>query len=81
MGNPMELGHMLNTTYDEDACGSDAFLDILDNSGELYLNGISDPSNDTMPIKQMLEAIGVRRIVIRLDPVMAGPVDLHLEGK
>jgi hypothetical protein len=79
MGNPMELGHMLSTTYDDDACGSDAFLDILDQSGEIYLNGISNETNQDMPIRAQLESIGVKRIVIRLDPVMAGPVDLHLE--
>ena len=79
MGNIPELGLMLHSDFDEDASGSDAFLHILDASGEIYLNGISNEVNQDMPIRAQLESIGVKRIVIRLDPVMAGPVDLHLQ--
>lgn len=78
LGDPAALGEHLQTEYFKGGSGSDAFLEILDQSGELWMNGITDPSNEDQPIKRQLESIGVQRIVIRLDPVMAGPVDLTL---
>jgi hypothetical protein len=79
LGDPTQLGEHLQTEYFKGGTGSDAFLEILDQSGELWMNGITDPSNEDMPIRQQLESIGVQRIVIRLEQVMAGPVDLTIQ--
>lgn len=78
LGDPNNLGIHLQNDEFQDLCGSDAILEILDQSGELWLAGITEFEDDR-PIRQQLEAIGCKRIVIRLDQVMAGPVDLTIQ--
>ena len=80
LGDPAQLGAHLQTEYFADASGSDAFLEVLDQSGELWMGGIADDATADKPIRQQPAAMGVHRIVIRLDAVMTGGpgVDLHL---
>lgn len=79
LGDPNELGQHLQSEFFKDDCGSDALLEILDQSGELFMAGITEPGDDR-PIRQQLESIGCKRIVIRLDQVMAGPLDLTIQA-
>lgn len=74
LGEPSDLGrHLQQSPAIREMCGSDAFLEVLDQSGELWMAGIT-PFEDDRPIREQLKAIGVQRIVIRLDHVMtAGP--------
>lgn len=70
LGDPHELGEHLQSDYFKDACGSHALLEVLDQSGELWMNGITRFEDDR-PIFQQLEAIGCKRIVINLVQAMA----------
>jgi len=82
LGDPNELGQHLQSESFKDDCGSDAFLKILDQSGELWMAGILPfKEKDDRTIRQALEAIGCKRIVIRLEQVMAGPADLSTETR
>ena len=79
LGDPRHLGEHLQAECFRDTCGSDAFLEILDQSGDLWMAGITEFEDDR-PIRQQLESVGCKRIVIRLDQVMAGPVDLTTQA-
>lgn len=79
LGAPGDLGQHLQGDGFKDLCGSDALLEVLDQSGELWMAGITE-FQDERPIRQQLEALGCKRIVIRLDQVMAGPVDLTIQS-
>lgn len=78
LGDPAQLGVHLQTEYFEGASGSDAFLEVLDQSGELWMGGIADDATADMPIRQQLAALGVQRIVIRLEAVMTGGAGVNL---
>ena len=80
LGDTREVGRTFVSYACRDIFASDAFLELLDDSGELWMNQCETDAVAHLPIKEKLTALGVQRIVIRLDSVMTGGpgVDLHL---
>ena len=70
IGDPNELGQHLQSDSFRDECGGDAFLKVLDQSGELWMAGITR-FEDERPIKQQLASVGCKRIVIELVQAMS----------
>ena len=77
LGDINHLGKHLQGPYFSEMPGSEALLVVLDDSGELHMSGLE--TDWDQPIRQQLESLGVKRIVIRLDQIMVGPVDLAIQ--
>ena len=65
LGDINHLGKHLQDAFFRDMPGSEAFLAVLDESGEMCMSGLE--TDRDQPIREQLSALGVRRIVIRLD--------------
>ena len=81
LGDTRMIGGQFVSLAARDIFASHAFLEILDDSGELWMNQCETDAVAHLPIKEKLTALGVKRIVIRLDAVMTGGsgVDLSLK--